>query len=131
MNTKIALCFVEAINRADTDKIYDLMSDDHLFIDTQDNRMIGKDNMKQCWIEYFKLFPDYKIEIEDIFEKEESVCLFGHAGGTYRNIQDDANSNYWRVPAAWKAIVRNNLIKQWQVYADNISVMEIIKRNFK
>ena len=129
MNTKTALDFVDAINRADIDKIYSLMSDDHVFIDSQDSRIIGKNKMKSCWIEYFKLFPDYKIEIEDTFQKDGVICLTGYAGGTYKNLQNETNSNYWRVPAAWKAIVHNNQIKQWQVYADNIIVMDIINKN--
>jgi len=39
------------------------------------------------------------------------------------------NTNYWRIPAAWRAIIRNNQVLTWQVYADNIIVMEILKRN--
>jgi hypothetical protein len=40
-------------------------------------------------------------------------------------------NNHWRIPAAWKAIIKDNKINHWQVYADNIIVMEIIKRNKK
>jgi ketosteroid isomerase-like protein len=129
MNTKITLEFVDAINKADIDKICSLMTVDHIFIDSQDNRATGKENMKKAWAEYFKMFPDYKIEIENILEKSSLVCLFGYASGTYRNLQNENNSNHWRIPAAWKAIVCNNQIKQWQVYADNIIVMDIINRN--
>jgi len=79
MSTKIVLEFIDAINEADIDKICNLMSDDHLFIDSQGYRVTGKNNMELGWIEYFKLFPDYKIEIEDTFEKSELVCLLGYA----------------------------------------------------
>jgi ketosteroid isomerase-like protein len=129
MNTKIVLEFVDAINEGDIDEICKLMSDDHLFIDSQDCRVAGKNTMKLGWIEYFKLFPDYKIDIEDIFEKSELVCLLGYASGTYRNLQNETKSNHWRIPAAWKAIVYKGQIKQWQVYADNIIVMDIINSN--
>ena len=129
MSTKIVLEFIDAINEADIDKICNLMSDDHLFIDSQGYRVTGKNNMELGWIEYFKLFPDYKIEIEDTFEKSELVCLLDYASGTYRNLQNETNSNHWRIPAAWKAIVYKNQIKQWQVYADNIIVMDIINSN--
>jgi len=27
--------------------------------------------------------------------------------------------NFWEVPAAWRAVVRSNLIAAWHVYADN------------
>jgi hypothetical protein len=129
MNTKITLEFVNAINKADIDRILNLMSNEHVFVDSQDCRIIGKDNIKTGWIEYFKLFPDYKIEIEDTFEKDNLVCLLGYASGTFRNLRNEIDSNYWRIPAAWKAIVHNSQIKHWQVYADNIIVLDIINRN--
>jgi len=52
-----------------------------------------------------------------------------YASGTYKGIHNESNNNYWRIPAAWKAIVTDNKIKQWQVYADNIIVADIMNRN--
>jgi len=129
METKIVLAFIEAINRADVDKMYDLMATDHLFIDSQDHRMAGKDNMKLGWIGYFDLFPDYKIEVNEILTKDSLICMFGYASATYKNLINEENSNFWRIPAAWRAIVEDGRIKLWQVYADNIIVMEIVNRN--
>lgn len=129
MTRKAVLDFVDAINSADLDKITGLMTDDHVFIDSQDNKMTGKVNLKQAWIGYFELFPDYKIEINEILEKGSLVCILGYASGTYKNMQNENHSNYWRVPAAWTAIINDNQIKQWQVYADNIIVMNILNRN--
>ena len=129
METKVVFDFADAISNADVDKIYSLMTHDHLFIDSQDNKMEGRENMKQAWTEYFKWFPDYKIEIEEIYQKDATFCMLGHASGTYKNLHDNDNSNYWRVPAAWKAIITDNQVKHWQVYADNIIVMDIINRN--
>ena len=129
MKTDIILDFIDAINNADVDKIYNLMTSDHLFIDSQGNKADDKEKMKQAWVGYFKLFPDYKIEVSEIFEKNFLFCILGHASGTYKNIQNENNSNHWRIPAAWKAIVKDNQVKHWQVYADNLIVMEIINRN--
>ena len=129
MKSKILVDFIDAINAADVDKLYSLMTKDHQFIDSHDNKVIGRDNMKQAWIGYFAMFPDYKIEINQILEKDSFICAFGYASGTYKNLRTDDNSNYWRVPAAWTAIINDNLMKQWQVYADNIIVMDIVKRN--
>lgn len=129
MKTKVVFDFADAVSHADVDKIYSLMADDHLFIDSQGNRMEGKEKMKQAWTEYFRLFPDYKIEIEEIFEKDSSVCALGHASGTYKNLHNNENSNHWRIPAAWKAVIKDNRIKHWQVYADNLVVMDILNRN--
>ena len=72
MGTTVVLDFVEAINNANPDKMIDLMTIDHVFIDSQDNRTIGKDKMRQAWIGYFAIFPDYRIEINEILEKDKA-----------------------------------------------------------
>lgn len=131
MNIQVVLNYIEAINAGDIDRLYGLMAENHIFIDAHDNRIIGKENMKQSWIGYFALFPDYKIEVQEILEKNTLICILGYAGGTYKNLKDIDNSNYWRVPAAWAAVVENKRIKQWQVYADNIFAIEIYNRNEK
>ena len=129
METRIVLDFIDAINCANVDKMYDLMAIDHMFIDSQDNKMEGKDKLRKAWIGYFDLFPDYKIEINEILTKNSFICMFGYAGGTYKNQISEDNINHWRIPAAWRVIVKDKQIKLWQVYADNIVVMEIINRN--
>ena len=129
METKIVLNFIGAINCADIDKMVDLMAADHIFIDSQENKTVGKDNMRQAWTGYFSLFPDYKIEVNEILENDSLICILGYASGTFMNLKNSDNSNYWRIPAAWTAIIRNNQILQWQVYADNIIVMDILNRN--
>jgi ketosteroid isomerase-like protein len=103
--------FAAAINSHDLEKIAALMSDDHTFIDAQGNEMIGKETMKAGWDSYFELFPDYYIEIEEILSKGNLVLAYGWAAaGTAKKA--------WKIPAAWRAIVRNGKIKLWQVYAD-------------
>ena len=125
----VAFDYVNAINAADISKLYELMAHDHLFIDSRDNRVIGRDKMKEAWIGYFSMFPDYKVEIVQVVEKDSFVCLFGYASGTYKSLKNNENSNYWRVPAAWTAVVRDDKVKQWQVYADNTLAIEIYNRN--
>ena len=129
MKTQIVFDFVDAINTGNVDNLCLLMTTDHIFIDSQDNKTEGKDKIKQAWMAYFSWFPDYKIEINEIFEKDSLICLLGYASGTYKALKKTNNSNFWRIPAAWKAIIQDNKVKQWQVYADNIVVMEIINRN--
>ncbi len=126
---QIALAYVEAINDANVERLYGMITNDHLFIDAHDNRVLGKDQMKKGWTGYFAMFPDYKIEVNEVLVKGSSVCLLGYAGGTYKSLKNKENSNYWRVPAAWNAIIENGYIKQWQVYADNVFPIQIINRN--
>ena len=129
MGTKIVLDFVEAVNSANVDRMYDLMAEDHQFIDSQDNKVVGKEQMRQGWIGYFALFPDFKIEINEMIENSSLIYMFGYTSGTYQNLVNKENSNHWRIPAAWRVMVENNLIRIWQVYADNIVVMDIMNRN--
>ena len=128
MNRQVVLEFVDTINHADTEKMKKLLSSDHLFVDPQGNMVRGRDEMMSGWVQYFAMFPDYLINIESIVEDVQFVCLFGYASATYKNLKDETNSNYWRTPAAWTAIVEGGHIKQWQVYADNSIVIEIVNR---
>ena len=129
MNISIVNDYLTAINAANVDKICSLITPDHVFTDSQNNRMTGSDNMRRAWAGYFALFPDYHIEIQETFVNENVICMLGYASGTYQNRKDSENSNSWRIPAAWKAILKDNKISHWQVYADNMVVKEIIDRN--
>ena len=129
MVSKIVKEFIEAINRHELDKIGDLMSEDHEFVDATGASYIGKKEILQGWPEYFETFPDYSIELSNILVDKEYAGIFGYASGTYRNLKDPAGSNHWRIPAAWRAIIQNNLIVYWQVYCDYTPINEIIRRN--
>ena len=129
MNSQVVLNFVDAINHADVDKMYELMTEDHLFVDSRDNKTSGREIMKQAWIGYFDLFPDYKIEITGMLQKKSLFCVYGYASGTYKNPKKINNNNHWRIPAAWIATIKNKRIKNWQVYADNGVVVDIVNQN--
>ncbi len=128
-NKAIVIRFVKAINDHDVDEIINLMSEDHIFIDAIDNKTVGKKGMKEGWKGYYELFPDYQIEISDIIENASTIGLFGYASATYKNLTNKLNSNFWRIPASWKAIVENNKIKHWQVYCDYSNLFDIISTN--
>lgn len=121
--------FIKAINEHDVEQIYNLMSDDHIFIDGYGDKYSGREEMKDGWANYYKLFPDYYIEITDYTDNETIIGLFGYAGGTYKNIKDKSNSNYWRTTAAWKTIVENRKVKYWQVFCDYNRLLAIIDKN--
>jgi len=129
MDKKIVYRFVDAINEHNIDKIYLLMADDHKFVDATGNQMSGKEKMKAGWAGYFQWFPDYKIEITDIFSNADTLAAFGFASGTFKGIKTDDNENYWRIPAAWKIIVSKEKITLWQVFADTKIPFDIIGKN--
>jgi len=128
-NKAIVIRFVKAINDHDVNEIVNLMPEDHIFIDGQDHKSVGKKGMKESWKGYYELFPHYKIEISDITENESVIGLFGYVNATYKNLTNKLNSNFWRIPGSWKAIVENNKIKHWQVYCDYSDLFKIIDKN--
>lgn len=129
MHQKVFYEFVGAINGHNAEKLYSLMTDDHQFIDAQGNLVAGKAQMKAGWAGYFQWFPDYKIEVTNVFLEGDTVAAFGFAEGTFKGLETENNINYWRLPAAWKAVIENGKVKLWQVYADTKIPFDIIGRN--
>jgi hypothetical protein len=128
-NKSIVIRFVKAINDHDLFEIVNLMAEDHTFIDAMGNKSVGKKGMKEAWDGYFQLFPDYLIEISDLTENESVIGLYGYVNATYKNLTNELNSNFWRIPGAWKAIVENSKIKHLQVYCDYTDLLKILDKN--
>jgi ketosteroid isomerase-like protein len=129
MSKDIIKEFVKQINNHNTEGIINLMAPDHTFIDSHGQAMKGKEELKKAWDMYFELFPDYVINISGMVAGSDAVAVMGHASGTYKNIRDEKNSFYWRLPAAWKVVVEKDKIKLWQVYCDTLIPTQIMKRN--
>jgi ketosteroid isomerase-like protein len=128
---QIVLEFIDAINKHDVVRICKMMAEDHVFIDAQGSRFSGKEKMKDGWKGYFEIFPDYKIDISQLFEDGNSHALFGYASGSYKGSKEEDPDCYWKLPAAWRAVVEDGKIKHWQVYADTKIPFEIINRSSK
>lgn len=122
----VVLAFLGAINARDVDKLCALMSEDHVFVDGLGNRVQGKESMRKGWLGYFQWFPDYRVSHEEIFAQGEVVAAFGSAEGTYAPKGAISRENHWLVPAAWEAVVRDGLVKEWRVYADNQPARKIM-----
>ena len=122
----VVLSFLEAINAGNVDRLCALMSDDHVFVDGLGNRVNGKETMRKGWKGYFQLFPDYRVSHEEIFSQGEVVAVFGSAEGTFAVNGKLPKENHWAVPAAWKGIVRDGLIAEWHVYADNQAARKLM-----
>lgn len=110
--------FVAAINRRDASLVCSLMTGDHTFVDSRGTVASGREGMEEGWREYFRMFPDYEVEIEDLVQDGNLVAAFGSASGTYNGRRGPVPENRIEMPAAWKAVVEDGKIKFWQVYAD-------------
>ncbi|MGB9434758.1 MAG: nuclear transport factor 2 family protein [Candidatus Acidiferrum sp.] len=122
----VVLAFLEAINSGDADKVCALMTEDHLFVDALGNEVRGRESMRKAWTGYFRWFPDYRVSHEEILSQGEVVAAFGSAQGTYAKNGNITKENHWSAPAAWKAVVRDGLVKEWRVYADNQAARKIM-----
>jgi ketosteroid isomerase-like protein len=110
--------FIAAINRRAPSEISNLMTEDHTFIDSGGAVQSGRENMTGGWEQYFRMFPDYKIQVESILGDKNLVAVFGSASGTYNGKRGLVAENRIEMPAAWKAVVEKGKIKLWQVYTD-------------
>src|SRR5687767_10707932 len=93
---EVIAAFVNAINCRDVEALTELMSADHTFIDAHGNEVIGREKMLAGWRGYFEWFPDYEIDVAQIFENGEEFGLFGYAGGSFKGNPEQS----WRLPAA-------------------------------
>jgi hypothetical protein len=64
------------------------------------------------------MFPDYTIRVESILADRGLVAVFGSAAGTYKGKRGCVPENRIEMPAAWRAVVENDKVEVWQVYAD-------------
>ena len=124
-NKETILAFIELINAHDAEGLSALMSDDHTFIDAHGNQVTGRDKMVPGWRGYFAWFPDFLIEITDMFADGDTFALFGFAGGSFQGKQTES----WHLPAAWKVSLSDGRVSLWQVFADTKIPFEIMERN--
>jgi ketosteroid isomerase-like protein len=120
------LHFIGLINQRDAGKLADQMTEDHAFIDSLGHIARGRETMRAGWRGYYALCPDYWVSHESIFSDGNVVAVFGAARGTIAAKGKLLPENQWRTPAAWRAVVENGLVKEWQVYADNKPVYDIL-----
>ncbi len=128
-STDVAMAFVAKINAHDVDGLVTLMTPDHVFIDALNNTFRGADQMRQGWKGYFTLFPDYAIEVTDEFHHDDVVAMFGKARGTFAVNGKLARENFWEIPAAWRAVVKDGRVAEWRVYCDNDPARKIMAAN--
>ena len=124
---RIALRFVNEINRHDVTALAAIMAPDFRFVDSLGQEVHGVDRMRAAWTAYFALFPDYRIAIHEHLHLGAVVALFGTASGTLADRGELPRRNHWTLPAAWRAVVRDGRIVDWQVYVDNTPVAELLR----
>lgn len=113
--------WLAAVNAHDVARLTALAGPDFLFVDSLGNRVNGANAMDEGWRRYFAMCPDYWVRVDHVVSEGATLLLAGEAGGTI----DDTS---WRIPAAWKVVIRGDRLSEWRVFADNRPVYEILAR---
>ena len=118
--------FINRINAQDSVGIFALKSSDFVFVDSTG----GKFSKKEVdWEDYFAMFPDYAIRVDEVLVKGKTVVVLGSFSETYAVNGELREENYVTAPAVWKGVVEDGLISLWQVYTDHTRTWEGINRN--
>jgi ketosteroid isomerase-like protein len=125
------LAFLDAINHHDADRLAEMITKDHVFIDSLGKSARGRETMRAGWRGYFALCPDYWVSHQDVFHTGDTIAVFGSAGGTVRVNGELQPENQWQTPVAWRAVVHDGLIREFRVYADNKPVYDILAKSAK
>jgi ketosteroid isomerase-like protein len=103
--------FNQCVSARDIEGLSALMTDDHVFIDSANNVVRGKEAVVAAWMDFFRTFPDYR-NIFDGFTVEDPAVI---ASGRSVCADDRLNG-----PALWRAVVSGQRISEWRVYDDTI-----------
>ena len=123
---RVAIRFVNEINRHDVAALAAMMAPDFRFVDSLGQEVRGVERMRAAWTSYFALFPDYRITIREHLSLGPVVALFGSASGTLAEQGELPARNRWTLPAAWRAVIRDGRVADWQVYTDNQPVSKLL-----
>jgi ketosteroid isomerase-like protein len=103
----IVMSFNECINRGDLAGLSRLMTDDHVFIDSANNTISGRERCVEAWRGFFAAFPDYSNHFEHIVLSGSKAVIVGYS------VCSDARL---AGPALWTATIEGQLIAEWRVY---------------
>jgi len=102
----IALQFNEKINQQDLEGLAGLMTDDHIFVDSDNNATTGKKTMLRGWKEFFKTYPDYKNTFTCVTNQDDIVVMVGYSTCSHKSLNG---------PNIWTAKIRGKRVSEWRV----------------
>ena len=124
----VVLKFEQAINSRSAEAVCALLTPDSIFVDSLGNQIEGAAKMRSAWEGYFKMVPDYAISHSDIFANAGIVAVFGAAQGTFSKDGTLRREDFWKMPAAWRAVVKDGKVARWEVFADNEPLRAIMRK---
>jgi hypothetical protein len=73
--------------------------------------------------------PDYTVAVRETYCSDQAVVVVGSASATYSKDGTVAPENRWSVPAAWRAVVHDRRISEWQAFVDNEPLRRVMRRH--
>jgi ketosteroid isomerase-like protein len=105
----IVTSFNDCINRRDMVGLARLMTEDHVFIDTANSAISGKERCLEAWKGFFGAFPDYRNVFERVLVSSNRAVVIGHSTCADARLA---------CPALWTARMEGGRIAEWRVYED-------------
>lgn len=113
----LVTAFNEAINRQDVDMLAALMADDHTFIGSEGERVVGKKAALEAWQTLFVQFPDYQNHFLRMYSDGQRVSVAGHSS---------CSNVVLTGPALWSVITTDDKLSEWRVYKDTPKNRELL-----
>jgi ketosteroid isomerase-like protein len=124
---EIVEAMVRAINSGRAEAVAERIHARGAFVDSLGNRLEGRAALLDGWRAYFRMVPDYRIEVEGMMVDGLEALLHGRARGTVH--RDGRAVGSFEMPAAWRATSDGGRrLTLWQVYADNKPVWDMLGR---
>ena len=124
----IAHRFIEAINGHDTEAMSEMVEKDYRHIDSEGQIFDGRDEMTIAWKSFFKTVPDYTIEVSETFVSQNTVVVLGKVMGTVTSGGVEEPEDFWQTPTACRLVISGDRIREFQVFADNESMRNAMRR---
>ena len=105
----VVIAFNAAINRRDLSGLGHLMASNHRFIDSAGSTVTGKRACLEAWRGFFDAFPDYRNVFDSLHSPSAGVVeVLGRSESSVPALTG---------PARWRALVKNGLLVEWQVFS--------------
>ncbi len=85
------------------------MTEDHTFIDREGNATSSKEKMRESWVKFFEMFPEYKNIFTKLESKDNFVVIIGYAFWSDENPHDSV---------IWTTEIEDDLVVKWCIYED-------------
>jgi len=108
----LASRWIDAINAQDIDALAALAAKDHRFFVEGEEPTVGRERIKKAWIGYFQAYPDYRIYVDEDYDKRDAIYLIGHTTGSHipTEFEEEPSSVIWRCE------ISNGRVSEWSIF---------------